>query len=106
MFSDPALAYGSAAHFPQGCDFEMGCFGTPQYGNPGVNWNSPGYFPNYGILGASDYQGGWTAEVDFVNWYQNNTKSTIWTPGTLLLRSMALGLLILVHNTTHPLQVY
>jgi hypothetical protein len=35
----------------------------------------PGYFPNSGIPGASDYQGGWTAEVDFVNWYANNTKT-------------------------------
>jgi hypothetical protein len=53
------------------CDFELDC-----YTNPGVNWNAPGYWPNTGILGASDYQGGWTAEVDFVNWYNNNTSST------------------------------
>jgi hypothetical protein len=51
-----------------GCDFGIAC-----YANPGTSWNAPGYFPNYGILGASDYQGGWTAEVDFVNWYANNT---------------------------------
>ncbi len=38
-------------------------------------WNGAGYFPNYGIMGASDYQGGWTAEVDFVNWYANNTST-------------------------------
>ena len=37
--------------------------------------NGPGYFPNYGILGAPDYQGGWTAEVDFVHWYANNTNT-------------------------------
>ena len=30
-------------------------------------------FANTGILGAPDYTGGWTAEVDFVNWYGNNT---------------------------------
>jgi hypothetical protein len=30
-------------------------------------------FPNMGILGAPDYTGGWTAEVDFVNWYLNDT---------------------------------
>jgi len=31
------------------------------------------YFPNAGILGSPDYTGGWTAEVDFVNWYANNS---------------------------------
>ena len=30
-------------------------------------------FPNTGILGAPNYQGGWTVEVDFVNWYANQT---------------------------------
>jgi hypothetical protein len=30
-------------------------------------------FPNTGILGATNYQGGWTVEVDFVNWYANQT---------------------------------
>jgi hypothetical protein len=30
-------------------------------------------FPNVGILGAPNYQGGWTVEVDFVNWYSNQT---------------------------------
>lgn len=34
-------------------------------------------FPNTGIAGAPDYQGGWTAEVDFVNWYNNNTITTL-----------------------------
>lgn len=52
------------------CDFELDC-----YTNPGRNWNAPGYFANTGILGAPDYQGGWTAEVDFVNWYANNTSA-------------------------------
>jgi len=51
-----------------GCDFELDC-----YNNPGPNWSNPGFFPNSGILGAPDYQGGWTAEVDFVQWYANNT---------------------------------
>jgi hypothetical protein len=51
-----------------GCDFELDC-----YNNPGVNWNNPGFFPNTGIVGAPDYQGGWTAEVDFVRWYANMT---------------------------------
>jgi len=30
-------------------------------------------FPNTGIAGYPDYQGGWTAEIDFVNWYANNS---------------------------------
>jgi hypothetical protein len=59
-FMDPVLA--------PWCDFSIGC-----YANPGPNWDAPGYFPNYGILGAPDYQGGWTAEVDFVRLYANNT---------------------------------
>jgi hypothetical protein len=59
-FMDPVLAAG--------CDFELDC-----YNNPGPNWNAPGYFPNTGILGAPDYQGGWSAEVDFVPLYLNNT---------------------------------
>src|SRR5208282_2909742 len=58
-----------------------GDFGIANTANPGLNWNAPGYFPNYGIAGASDYQGGWTAEVDFVNWYANNTGDTIWCNG-------------------------
>jgi len=61
-FGDPVVAVTN------GCDFELDC-----YANPGPNWNAPGYFPNTGILGAPDYQGGWTAEVDFVNVYSNNT---------------------------------
>jgi hypothetical protein len=62
-FADPTLGFPGA-----GCDFELDC-----YANPGPNWNAPGYYPNTGILGAPDYQGGWTAEVDFVNLYMNNT---------------------------------
>ena len=32
------------------------------------------HFPNEGILGQPDYTGtGWTAEVDFVNLYLNDT---------------------------------
>jgi hypothetical protein len=56
-----------------GCEFGIDCFA-----NPGPNWNNLGFFANYGIVGASDYQGGWTAEVDFVNWYVNNTADTVW----------------------------
>jgi hypothetical protein len=66
-FGDPVV--GST----NGCEFGIDCFGSP-----GTSWNNAGFFPNYGIVGASDYQGGWTAEVDFVNWYQNNTVDTVW----------------------------
>ncbi|HKM50328.1 MAG TPA: hypothetical protein VJZ75_04035 [Candidatus Bathyarchaeia archaeon] len=75
---------------PKGCYYgdpiiaeTIGCdFGIVTYTNPGPNWNAPGFFPNYGIAGSSDYQGGWTAEVDFVNWYANNTVSTVWNTFT------------------------
>ena len=41
---------------------------------PADYWSTTlAHFPNAGILGAPDYTGGWTAEVDFVNWYLNNT---------------------------------
>jgi hypothetical protein len=63
FFQDPVISM-------EGCDISIAC-----YANPTPTWNGPGYFPNYGILGAPDYQGGWTAEVDFVNWYANNTSS-------------------------------
>jgi hypothetical protein len=61
-YGDPIVSVTNA------CGFSINCFN-----NPGTSWNNPGYFPNYGIPGASDYQGSWTAEVDFVNWYLNNT---------------------------------
>jgi len=50
------------------CEFDLTC-----YAAPGMSWSNPGFFANTGILGAPDYQGGWTAEVDFVNWYANST---------------------------------
>jgi len=50
------------------CSFEVDC-----YKNPGISWSASGFFPNSGILGYPDYQGGWTAEVDLVNWYNNNS---------------------------------
>ena len=53
------------------CGFELDC-----YANPGFEWNATGYFPNSGIAGKPDYQGGWTAEVDFVNWYTGNSGTT------------------------------
>jgi hypothetical protein len=58
------------------CEFDLSC-----YNAPGPNWNNPGFYPNTGILGAPDYQGGWTAEVDFVNWYANNTGGDTSTTG-------------------------
>jgi hypothetical protein len=81
-FNDPIFATTT-------CGFQVNC-----YVNPGTRLTVgvPGFFPNTGILGAPDYQGGWTAEVDFVNWYNNNTVSTTWTalpfptqpPGTVV----------------------
>ena len=53
------------------CDFELDC-----YANPNLNWSALGFFPNTGIIGAPDYQGGWTAEIDLVNLYSANTGTT------------------------------
>jgi len=58
------------------CGFEVDCYTSP---GTGVGVGVPGYFPNSGIAGAPDYTGGWTAEVDFVNWYNTNTQTTTWT---------------------------
>jgi hypothetical protein len=57
--------YGDPVFTP-GCDFELDCY-------PGAYAQYP--YANSGILGAPDYTGGWTAEVDFVNWYGNNTST-------------------------------
>jgi len=46
------------------CDFQLNCYPAPYGQYP---------FPYSGIAGAPDYTGGWTAEVDFVPWYGNNT---------------------------------
>ena len=56
--------FGDPVFTPQSCDFELDCY-------PGAYAQYP--YANSGILGAPDYTGGWTAEVDFVNWYGNNT---------------------------------
>jgi hypothetical protein len=71
-FNDPLFSITT-------CGFQVNC-----YTNPGtaLGVGVPGYFPNTGILGAPDYQGGWTAEVDFIRWYANNTGSDTFT-GTL-----------------------
>jgi len=62
-FGDPVTGPAVAGPIP---DFEMDNF-------PAAYAQYP--FPNYGIPGAPDYQGGWTAEVDFVNYYLNNSAS-------------------------------
>ena len=71
--SNPDGEYGDPVFTPYSCDFVLTCYrGT--YGR----WQPVGQtvypFLNTGILGTPDYQGGWTAEVDFVNWYTNNTR--------------------------------
>ena len=60
-FSDPLQ--GGGGTFGD-CDFNLYCF-------PAAYAQYP--FPNMGIAGAPDYTGGWTAEVDFVPWYANNS---------------------------------
>jgi len=67
--NDPTLATTT-------CGFQVDCYVSP---GARLGVGVPGYFPNTGILGAPDYTGGWTAEVDFVNWYNNNTRTTTWT---------------------------
>jgi hypothetical protein len=62
--------FGDPVFLPGGCDFEIACY-------PGMYGQYP--FPNDGILGAPDYTGGWTAEVDFVNWYANNSMHQAFT---------------------------
>jgi hypothetical protein len=58
---------------------------TPYHGDFEVDmWGDVTHFPNAGILGYPDYQGGWTAEVDFVNMYGNNTKVTAPTDPNLV----------------------
>jgi len=49
------------------CDFDLNC-----YSNTYLNYP----WAYTGIAGAPDYTGGWTAEVDFVPWYANNTASS------------------------------
>jgi len=67
--------FGDPIFTPYSCDFEIVCLSKGTYGRylP-LNTTAPQYpFANSGILGYPDYQGGWTAEVDFVNWYANNS---------------------------------
>lgn len=67
--------YGDPVFTPYACGFNIVCLSKGTYGRylPS-NTTAPLYpFVNSGILGAPDYAGGWTAEVDFVNWYNNNS---------------------------------
>jgi len=78
----PSGAYsGDPVFTPNACDFELVCYasgfspsGRLGPGNlvPGQGMSYP--FPNTGISGYPDYQGGWTAEADFVPWYANNSR--------------------------------
>jgi len=52
---------------------------------PGKSLTYP--FPYTGIAGYPDYQGGWTAEVDFVPWYNNNTYAMESSSGGLQSKS-------------------
>jgi len=73
-FGDPIFTHNlyAASAGKYTCDFGVDCYGPPGPGyTPAIQ-----YFPNSGILGYPDYTGGWTAEVDFVNLYKNNTVTT------------------------------
>jgi hypothetical protein len=63
-YGDPVFTAGSG-------DFELDNW-------PFEYWSvANAHYPNEGILGTPDYTGtGWTAEVDFVNWYLNDTYTT------------------------------
>ena len=63
--------YGDPIFTPYSCGFAITCFGSYGRWQPIGQTTSP--FAEIGIAGAPDYEGGWTAEVDFVNWYPNNT---------------------------------
>jgi hypothetical protein len=64
FFSDPLQ--GGGGTFGD-CDFQLVCYSAAYPPYP---------FPYSGIAGAPDYTGGWTAEVDFVPWYANNTSTS------------------------------
>ena len=73
QFGDPIFTSNS-------CPFDLYCYnGLPSaYGRYLPPSGAPVYlFSNSGIIGSPDYQGDWTAEVDFVNYYANNTVTTI-----------------------------
>jgi len=88
--SNKGTAYGDpiftpANNFVGGGNFKItewpsdywSCKGTPC----GSSTAAP-HFPNEGILGQPDYTGtGWTAEVDFVNLYFNDTVTPLYNYG-------------------------
>lgn len=72
-FADPLMSgamgrvkLSPLAYLLGACDFDLSCYPAPYGQYP---------FPYTGISGAPDYTGGWTAEVDFVPWYANNTST-------------------------------
>jgi len=84
---------GDPVFTPSWCDFQLDCyasgyvpgghFGPGPARVAGTGLSYP--FPNTGISGYPDYQGSWTAEVDFVPWYANNTNClTHATPGDIM----------------------
>ena len=74
--TDPAAMarlhrYGDPVFTPDSGDFEVANW-------PADYWSvAKAHFPNAGILGSPDYTGGWTAEVDFVNRYLNDSSLTV-----------------------------
>ncbi len=75
------LLAGLPQQIPLGSDITGIDFSDPVFTPFGTDFGVDGYiaayghypFPNTGIAGAPDYTGGWTAEVDFVPRYGNNT---------------------------------
>ena len=54
-------------------------FGDPVF-DSGFTGGDNGFL-NFGIDASPNYQGGYNVEVDFVNWYQNNTAAApVWFP--------------------------
>jgi len=63
MEHESGIGWGDPVFTPASGDWEIDNW-------PSDYWSiAKAHFPNAGILGAPDYTGGWTAEVDFVNWY-------------------------------------
>ena len=77
---------GDPLFTPYACAFYLACYSgrlgvnrltgqvtyiAPQTARPGMAVGYP--FPSTGITGYPDYTGDWTAEIDFVSWYANNS---------------------------------
>jgi hypothetical protein len=91
---------GDPVFTPYACAFYLACYSgrlsanyltgkmnyvPPQTIIPGMAVGYP--FPSTGIAGYPDYQGGWTAEVDFVNWYANNSATQQAASGGIQTKS-------------------